>query len=105
MSIKNNLWILRMAKVKETECKEDLHSAGAKNEEMECKVALHESDIVRTAHYKGKSMECIDVIHDFELNYNLGNAVKYILRAGKKGDRITDIKKALWYINKEIGNE
>lgn len=32
----------------------------------------------------------------------LGNTVKYIARAGKKGDRVEDLKKALWYLQREI---
>ena len=55
-------------------------------------------------HYKGKKFECIDVIEDFGLGFHLGNAVKYILRAGKKGDRVGDIRKAIWYLEREINN-
>lgn len=58
------------------------------------------------AHYKGEGdLEVIDVIEAFGLNYRVGNAVKYILRAGKKGseaDAITDLRKAARYINREI---
>jgi hypothetical protein len=36
------------------------------------------------------------------LGFSLGNAVKYILRAGKKGDAIQDLRKAVWYLNREI---
>lgn len=35
-------------------------------------------------------------------NFCRGNAIKYILRAGKKGDEIEDLKKAVWYLNREI---
>lgn len=59
----------------------------------------------KTEHYTGKSLEAIDVIDDFDLNFNLGNAVKYILRAGKKGteaDAIRDLQKASAYIEHEI---
>lgn len=54
------------------------------------------------AHYQGKTLEAIDVIDDFELNFNLGNAVKYILRAGFKDNYVQDLKKAVWYIDHEI---
>lgn len=61
------------------------------------------NDIVNhPPHYKGNGIECIDVIEAFGLGFNLGNAVKYILRAGKKGDRIEDIRKAMWYLEREI---
>ena len=59
-------------------------------------------------HYKGKGMEVIEVIQAFGLGYNLGNVVKYILRAGKKGKRykkVEDLKKAQWYLNIEIQRE
>lgn len=53
-------------------------------------------------HYKGNKYEAIDIIDDYQLGFNLGNAVKYILRAGKKGDTAEDLKKAKWYIEHEI---
>ncbi len=54
-------------------------------------------------HYQGKGLECIEVIEAFGLGYNLGNVVKYLLRAGKKEDSQEDLKKAAWYLNREIG--
>lgn len=36
------------------------------------------------------------------MNFNLGNAIKYIWRAGEKGDAVEDLKKAAWYIKREI---
>jgi hypothetical protein len=54
-------------------------------------------------HYvSSDGLEAIDVIESFDLNFNLGNAVKYILRSGKKWNREEDLLKALWYINREI---
>lgn len=53
-------------------------------------------------HYQGNGLEVIDVIESFSLNFRLGNAIKYILRAGKKGERSEDLKKAIWYIEREI---
>lgn len=54
------------------------------------------------AHYKAGGLEAIDVIEAFGLAFHLGNAVKYLLRAGRKGDRIEDLKKARWYLDREI---
>ncbi len=54
------------------------------------------------SHYQSNNMEAIDVIEAFQLGFNLGNCIKYILRAGKKDDRLTDLKKAMWYLNREI---
>lgn len=53
-------------------------------------------------HYQSAGgIEVIDVIDAFGLNFNLGNAVKYILRAGKKGDAREDLGKACWYLKRE----
>ena len=58
------------------------------------------------SHYGGADnpYEVIKVIEAWGLGFNLGNAVKYIARAGKKGDRLEDLKKALWYLQREIQN-
>lgn len=58
------------------------------------------------AHYGGADnpYEAIKVIEAWNLNFNLGNAVKYIARAGKKDDILQDLKKAAWYLNREIEN-
>lgn len=53
-------------------------------------------------HYQSGGMEVIDVIEAYSLGFRLGNAVKYILRAGRKGDRLEDLRKAQWYLNREI---
>lgn len=54
------------------------------------------------AHYQGKGLEAITVIEAFNLGFSLGNAIKYILRAGNKGCKIQDLKKSVWYIQREI---
>lgn len=54
-------------------------------------------------HYAHPSgVECIDVVEHF--SFNLGNAIKYIWRAGSKPgvDAETDLAKAAWYINREL---
>lgn len=53
-------------------------------------------------HYGNGTYECINVIEAWELGYHLGNAVKYIARAGRKEDRLQDLKKARWYLDREI---
>jgi len=53
-------------------------------------------------HYKTGGVDTIDFIEAKDLNYRLGNVVKYVSRAGKKGDPIEDLKKALWYLDREI---
>lgn len=55
------------------------------------------------SHYiEGRAYEPIDVIEDWGLDFCLGNAVKYISRAGRKNDEVEDLKKALWYIKRRI---
>lgn len=54
------------------------------------------------AHYGEGIFEAINVIEAWGLGFNLGNAVKYIARAGKKGDRREDLRKAKWYIEREL---
>lgn len=53
-------------------------------------------------HYRSGGIEVIDVIDAFDLGFRLGNAVKYILRAGRKGSALEDLKKARWYLEREI---
>ena len=56
------------------------------------------------SHYTDGKIEVIDFIEDKGSNFNRGNAVKYICRAGKKdpAKEIEDLEKAVWYINHEI---
>lgn len=56
------------------------------------------------SHYTTGKIEVIDFIEDKNLNFCLGNAVKYIARAGKKDPTKTveDLKKAIWYLAYEI---
>ena len=59
--------------------------------------------VKQPSHYvKGRKFEPKDVIRDWKLNFNLGNAVKYIARAGRKDDIVQDLKKAQEYIQFEI---
>lgn len=62
-------------------------------------------EVDHPAHYGGADnpYEAIKVIEAWELGFCLGNAVKYISRAGKKHpDSAVDLRKAAWYINREI---
>jgi hypothetical protein len=56
------------------------------------------------SHYTDGKIEVIDYIEDKKLGFCLGNAIKYISRAGKKNeeDIATDIKKAIWYLNRYL---
>ena len=55
-------------------------------------------------HYNTGNIEVIDFIEDQQLGFCLGNAIKYIARAGKKDPNkyVEDLKKAKWYLEREI---
>jgi hypothetical protein len=57
-------------------------------------------------HYGGADnpYEAIKVIEAWGLGFNLGNTVKYVSRAGKKGNHLEDLRKARWYLDREIAN-
>lgn len=69
--------------------------------------ARREADPTNPGYYQGFSggAQAIDIAEN--LTFNTGNAVKYLARAGRvdgrvKGDRIQDLEKAAWYVNREI---
>ena len=66
------------------------------------------SDVQHPYYYGGKDnqYEAIKVIEAWKLNFCLGNAVKYISRAGKKDatKTVEDLEKAVWYLEREIQN-
>lgn len=53
-------------------------------------------------HYTEGGIETIDFIEAKRLDYHLGNVVKYVTRAGKKGSGMEDLLKAQWYLNRAI---
>lgn len=79
-------------------------SCGALNlEDVAGSIMPKEENINHPSHYGGDTVyEVIKVIEAWGLGFRLGNAVKYIARAGKKGATLDDLKKAVWYINREI---
>lgn len=54
------------------------------------------------SHYNRGKIEVIDFIEDQGLSFHLGNVIKYIARAGSKGDKLEDLKKARWYLDRYI---
>jgi len=62
------------------------------------------NNVDHPVHYGGADnpYEAIKVIEAWELGFNIGNTVKYISRAGKKGYALEDLEKAAWYLNREI---
>lgn len=59
-------------------------------------------DVTNPPHYTShkSGVECIDITE--HMSFNLGNVVKYVWRAGLKGDPLEDLQKAKWYIEREI---
>lgn len=65
-----------------------------------------ENKVNHPAHYGGESnpFEPIKIIEHYDLNFMLGNCIKYVLRAGKKGNKLEDLEKALWNLQREVDN-
>ena len=79
---------------------------GERHEEV-CEVAQQGGEMAGESvdhppHYNTHSsgIECIDVAEGF--NFNIGNAVKYLWRAGLKGEALEDLEKACWYVRREV---
>lgn len=55
-------------------------------------------------HYQSTSLEAIEVIEDYDLNFSLGSAFKYLVRCGRKPgeDTLEDLDKAVWYLKREL---
>lgn len=65
---------------------------------------INSEKVNHPSHYNTGKIEVIDFIEDQQLDFHLGNAIKYICRAGRKDVKKTteDLQKALWYINRKI---
>jgi hypothetical protein len=64
---------------------------------------MSDDEVNHPKHYNshGSGVECIDVVE--HMNFNLGNAIKYVWRAGLKSpDDVKDLKKAIWYLEREV---
>lgn len=68
----------------------------------EAPVTVEPDPVNHPPHYKTGGIETIDFIEAKQLNYNLGNVVKYVTRADHKGNRKQDLEKAAWYLAREI---
>lgn len=55
-------------------------------------------------HYQANTIEVIEIIEEFNLNFSLGNVIKYVLRAGAKPGEgvLEDLRKGHWYLSREI---
>ena len=68
---------------------------------------MSNNQVENPSHYNTGKIEVIDFIEDQNLNFNLGNAVKYISRAGNKDPKKfrEDLEKAVWYLNRELAKQ
>jgi hypothetical protein len=67
-------------------------------------MSLHADMVNHPPHYKAGGIETIDFIEAKNLGYNLGNVVKYVSRADLKGNKVEDLQKARWYLDRAIAN-
>ena len=65
---------------------------------------ISSDNVNNPSHYNTGTIEVIEVIEDWKLNFNLGNAIKYIGRCEHKNNKEEDIKKAIWYLERELKN-
>lgn len=70
----------------------------------DCETLHVRDNINHPKHYNIGSIEVIDVIEDWGLDFHLGNAVKYIARAKHKEKFHDDIQKAIWYLQRSLIN-
>lgn len=63
---------------------------------------VYEESIAHPPHYNSGEIEAIEVIEDWGLGFNDGNALKYIARHRHKGDSVQDIEKAIWYLQRHL---
>ena len=68
------------------------------------KVSATPDPVNHPAHYTAGGIETIDFIEAKKLNYNLGNVIKYLTRADHKGNKLEDLRKAQWYLTREINS-
>lgn len=61
------------------------------------------SNVNHPNHYN-EGIEAIEVIESWDLNFHVGNVIKYMLRAPYKGEHIQDLEKAKWYLDRHIEN-
>lgn len=62
------------------------------------------SNINHPKHYN-QGIETIEYIESHRFNFNLGNVIKYVTRADYKGNKLEDLEKAMWYLQREIEKE
>jgi hypothetical protein len=72
--------------------------------EVHYPITMESDPVNHPEHYKVGGIETIDFIEAKSLGYNLGNVVKYVTRSDHKGNKLQDLQKAAWYLNREIAH-
>ena len=70
------------------------------------RIAINEGELSgnrvnHPSHYN-KGIETIDYIESWNMDFNIGNVIKYVTRAGYKDNKLEDLEKAKWYLEREI---
>jgi hypothetical protein len=63
---------------------------------------IEEKEMVDHPSHYNQGIETIEYIESWSMNFNTGNVIKYVTRAGYKNDQLEDLKKAMWYLDREI---
>ena len=64
-------------------------------------VIMSKEMVNHPSHYN-QGIETIEYIESWSMNFNTGNVIKYVTRAGYKDNQLEDLKKAMWYLEREI---
>ena len=65
---------------------------------------IEEKEMINHPSHYNMGIEAIDYIESHDMNFNIGNVIKYTTRAKHKNNELEDLKKALWYLQREIAN-
>ena len=63
---------------------------------------IEEKEMINHPSHYNQGIETIDYIESWSMNFNTGNVIKYVTRAGYKNNQLEDLKKAMWYLQREI---
>ena len=63
---------------------------------------IEEKEMVDHPSHYNQGIETIEYIESWSMNFNTGNVIKYVTRAGYNGNQLEDLKKAMWYLQREI---
>ena len=63
---------------------------------------IEEKEMINHPSHYNQGIETIEYIESWSMNFNTGNVIKYVTRAGYKNDQLEDLKKAMWYLQREI---